>query len=1224
MGDSLPLNRNFSPTVVPSFTPTQLNMMHFSGPRLGFVEGLSWRCLLGCLACFACGGLASRFCSAQDALAEDPFQSQVRPTDPLSPAEQQKTFQLPPGFVIELVASEPDLLKPMNLAFDARGRLWVTVSQEYPYAAPADRPGRDAIKVLEDRTGDGQLDTITTFADDLNIPIGIYPYQNGAIVFSIPYIWNLQDTTGDGVADSRTPLYGPMGYERDTHGMNNSFRRGYDGWLYACHGFNNETRVAGKDGHEIQMQSGNVYRMRLDGSRVEQFTWGQVNPFGMTIDPWFNLFTADCHTKPIYQLVRGGYYPSFGKPHDGLGFVPPMMEHLHGSTAIAGVAYYDAQQFPEAYRGNMFSGNVMTSRVNRNSLIYHGSTLLCQEEEDFVKTTDPWFRPVDVQLGPDGALYIADFYNRIIGHYEVPLEHPGRDRTSGRIWRVRYVGDTDLSSIAEGASTDATPSVRRSDLARAEVSELVETLGDDNQTRRLLALDQIVDRIGVAASPELQVAVVEATSPHARAASLWALHRWGVLDTERIRFASQDKDALVRTHAMKILSETPQLDRPQLDLVLAGLDDQDPFVRRAAADALAQHVDHDTVSPLLQSLRDALYNHPRDTLLAHGIRIALRNQLRQAGRFAAAEPYRDGPEAAYLAAVSLAVPTADSADFLTNYLLTHDVEPKDGAEMLQHIARFVPPSRADEVVRLARKQFSGDLDVQTSLIAALYQASLQRGAAPSESLREWGRELATSLLDSVGSHSAQWTNQPLSTRSRPDNPWGVETRHSADGVQDRFLGSLPRGEQLTGRLRSPSFEVPDQLTFFLAGHSGFPDQPLTANNFIQLCDAESGEVLLRTAPPRHDTAQRVEWWLGEYAGRQAYIEVVDGDDGGAYAWLAVGRFEPAVVQVPEISPSTQTQRRQAAAELVERFELRSFGDRLVELLRRDTAESTELEAASRALLALQPDERFTVLIRAIGETELDRTVRDAAIECLVMRNDEQLPEVVALIMQSSPARLQSSIAVTLAGHTWGGELLLELVRQGRASPRLLLERNVQQRLLAGEIPDMETRVAQLTTNLPTASEATAELMETSRRAFAHAPHDLANGQAVFKRACANCHQLDGQGPLVGPQLDGVGNRGLERLLEDTLDPNRNVDVAFRTTTLVLESGKIVSGLLRGERGETVVLVDEKGEEVVISKSAIEQQVPGALSLMPENAASSLQQQDLLDLLAYLLAKRAAP
>jgi hypothetical protein len=201
----------------------------------------------------------------------DPFAAQVRPTEPLSPAEEQKTFHLPPGFEVRLFASEPEILKPMNMAFDAKGRLWITESREYPYAAPTDRAGRDHVKILEDTNGDGRADKITTFADGLNIPIGLYPYRDGCVVFSIPHVWFLRDTNGDGRCDVREKLFGPMGYDRDTHGLNNAFRRGFDGWLYACHGFNNQTEVAGMDGHEITMQSGNTYRMRLDGSRVEHF-----------------------------------------------------------------------------------------------------------------------------------------------------------------------------------------------------------------------------------------------------------------------------------------------------------------------------------------------------------------------------------------------------------------------------------------------------------------------------------------------------------------------------------------------------------------------------------------------------------------------------------------------------------------------------------------------------------------------------------------------------------------------------------------------------------------------------------------------------------------------------------------------------------------------------------------------------------------------------------------
>ncbi len=139
-------------------------------------------------------GLAATV-SAQE---QDPFKSYIRPTKKLSPAEEQKTFKLPPGFEIQLFASEPDIAKPLNMAFDAKGRLWVTNTIEYPYAAPADRPGRDSVKILEDTDGDGRADKVTTFAEGLNIPIGIYPYQDGAIVFSIPNIWRLRDTNGDG------------------------------------------------------------------------------------------------------------------------------------------------------------------------------------------------------------------------------------------------------------------------------------------------------------------------------------------------------------------------------------------------------------------------------------------------------------------------------------------------------------------------------------------------------------------------------------------------------------------------------------------------------------------------------------------------------------------------------------------------------------------------------------------------------------------------------------------------------------------------------------------------------------------------------------------------------------------------------------------------------------------------------------------------------------------
>jgi len=268
----------------------------------------------------------------------------VVPEGPLSPEEQLAKFHVPSGFEIELVASEPEIHSPLSINFDNQGRLWVTDTIEYP--TPPKGPGRDALKVFEDTDGDGRYDTMTPLVDGLSMPTGAEPIPGGAIVFSVPSIFGCYDTNGDGRIDQRRVLYTGFG-NVDAHGMNNGFTRWLDGWIYACHGFRNSSQVKGSDGHTVKMNSGNGYRFRMDGSHIERAWHGQVNPYGIAFDSLGNLFTADCHSKPAYCLLRGAYYPSFGKPHDGLGFGPKLIEHSHGSTSISGIAYYAAEPFPE-------------------------------------------------------------------------------------------------------------------------------------------------------------------------------------------------------------------------------------------------------------------------------------------------------------------------------------------------------------------------------------------------------------------------------------------------------------------------------------------------------------------------------------------------------------------------------------------------------------------------------------------------------------------------------------------------------------------------------------------------------------------------------------------------------------------------------------------------------------------------------------------------------------
>jgi putative heme-binding domain-containing protein len=211
----------------------------------------------------------------------------------------------------------------------------------------------------------------------------------------------------------------------------------------------------------------------------------------------------------------------------------------------------------------------------------------------------------------------------------------------------------------------------------------------------------------------------------------------------------------------------------------------------------------------------------------------------------------------------------------------------------------------------------------------------------------------------------------------------------------------------------------------------------------------------------------------------------------------------------------------------------------------------------------------------------------------------------------------------LATKPKGAATLLNSIEQNTLGARLLTEPTVKDRLKAAKVKDLDARVAKLTANLAPANAELDSVISAKRRAFAFAKPDLAKGAAVFAKTCAVCHQIDGQGAVVGPQLDGIGARGLERLLEDLIDPNRNVDPAFRYSNITLKDGDVVSGLIKGQAGQSLIVIDSTGKELTVNNKDIASNEPSKLSLMPTGFHETTPPQEFNDLIGFLLSKKVA-
>lgn len=407
------------------------------------------------------------------------------PGPALKPAEAIAKMTVPPGFTVELVASEPDIVNPVAMAIDERGRFWITESFEYPRREAG--PGRDRVKVLEDTDGDGKADKFTVFAEGLNIPSGVAVGYGGVWVANAPDILFMQDTDGDGRADKQEVIVTGFGRD-DTHELPNSLTWGPDGYLYGLNGVFNFSHVKypKSSPHYDEKHPGwkftcALFRIHPRTKKFEVFCEGTSNPWGVAFDGEGSAFISACVIDHLWHLTRTGYYHRQGGPYPPFTWkIESIVKHKHQAAAYCGIHYFDSDAYPEKYREKLYMGNIHGGCINVDKLQRAGSTYFATGEDDFLTANDVWFMPVVQKTGPDGSLYVLDWYDRYHCYQDANRDPKGIDRLNGRLYRVRYKD---------------TPRIAPFDMNRLQNEELLALLHKNNDYTRSTAQRILTERL---------------------------------------------------------------------------------------------------------------------------------------------------------------------------------------------------------------------------------------------------------------------------------------------------------------------------------------------------------------------------------------------------------------------------------------------------------------------------------------------------------------------------------------------------------------------------------------------------------------------------------------------------------------------------------------------------------------------------------------------------------
>jgi len=1171
-----------------------------------------------------------------------------------SAEEQQKLFKLPEGFEIELFAKESaDYGKFIMLIFDQQGRAWSSTALEYPVDANENPAAAEALYkskardkvVVFDKPFESGLRHPRTYADGLAIPEGVLPYKDGAIVQHGHEVVHLRDTDGDGKADKREVLLAGFGVQ-DSHLFPHQFTRAPFGWMWLAQGAFNKGTVVTTKGDQVDFPSTRMARFRPDGSFFEATSTGPCNIWGLALTGEGEAFIQEANDfgYPVMPFHEYAFYPGCA---DRLAksYQPPFPiqapDFKMGGTGLSGLALSDVGVWPKGYDGVMYVANPITSKVNAIRQHRDGSGYRLEHLDDFVTCDDPFFRPIAMTMGPDGCLYVIDWYNKIISHNEVARNHPDRDKQSGRIWRIK----------PKGFVPQAVP-----DYTKLSSADLIARLGSKVVADAHLAWQTLADRRPDEATTAALSAVAgdASASPARRIQALWVLAEHGQKVGPLAMGLLADPNRNVRREAVNALRHFGVWS-PHFEALAALSADPDAEVRAAA----------------IKALGEASAKHPA----ALGVMM----------RFA--RPSLEGPVAPDRRGKPIKVGAAYERDF-ERFLVRMYLERQPAA-----VATFLASKEAKSLPAEGRMFAALALESQVGapLVAELV-GQLNRAPGPDELFavaKTLDQPASVAVLRKLLSDSSvrnRVAELLLVFRTDLDpvevGPVVAEAARSllAQGVAERALAAqLIGGFQLLdleeGLLALVARE--DSRREALIGLQQLrTTKPEAIAALIGVAPAEISNLALRAlvasrAPQASVLAMKLYPTLS-VNDRKLVLDGISGTKAGAKA-IAAGLADKSVAVADIETPVAE----KLAIALGDSPELAVISAQLGGIFRSVLTLDGSNDAVAKSGLVLKGAFTVETWVRLDGKIDnndsllggggkldlnfaggifrayMGAEIRDAVVSAkptsvgiwthIALTRDaagvlrtyqdgeltgtsksaqpHDLPgltigwsspgagtqgafaEYRIWNVERKPAEVRTNMTRTFAGEKLPGSLVFASASGDAAWGKLGKGAKIVRTTDAPPLLNSEQFAA--------VEQKTARFMALSAKAG-----DAAKGKTLVA-LCQACHVINGQGGLIGPNLSGAGAMGMEAVIRNIIEPNAAIEAAYRIFQVKLKAGEVIEAFHVSEDATAYVIRQAGGADRRIPKAEVSSAKYLRRSLMPEGLLDGFTDEQVTDLFTYL-------